>query len=168
VTPSSKPKESGSTTPKPSGSPKPKGASEGTDEAKNGSASEKNHGEGSGSAKSDKHQQTGSGNGEGQEHGTASGNGEADIGLYAEIIKNRFQTAWNQPHGEIPAGTTIVVNVRLKIQPDGSVTEFSIVDGSGNAVVDDSVREAGKKITKLPPPPGGDTFTPIIRFELGD
>jgi TonB family protein len=61
-----------------------------------------------------------------------------------------------------------VVNVRLKIQPDGTVTEFTIVDGSGNAVVDDSVKEAGKKIAKLPPPPGGDTFTPIIRFELGD
>ena len=88
--------------------------------------------------------------------------------MYAEIIKNRFQNAWNQPHGEIPAGTTLVVNVRLKIQPDGTVTEFTIVDGSGNSVVDDSVREAGQKITKLPPPPGGGTFTPIIRFELGD
>ena len=61
-----------------------------------------------------------------------------------------------------------MVNVRLKIQPDGTVTEFEIVDGSGNAVVDDSVREAGKKIAKLPAPPGGGTFTPIIRFELGD
>jgi len=61
-----------------------------------------------------------------------------------------------------------VVNVRLKIEPDGTVTGFEIVDGSGNAVVDESVKEAGKKITRLPPPPGGNTFTPIIRFELGD
>ena len=167
ATVSSKPKESGSSTPTPSGAPKPKSSSEGTQEAKNSPTEQKKHGEATGN-KSERQQHPGSGNGEGNEHGNASGKGEADIGMYAEVIKNRFQSAWNQPHGEIPGGTTLVVNVRLKIQPDGTVTEFTIVEGSGNAVVDDSVREAGQKIAKLPPPPGGGTFTPIIRFELGD
>ncbi|MBV8586191.1 MAG: TonB C-terminal domain-containing protein, partial [Verrucomicrobia bacterium] len=90
------------------------------------------------------------------------------IGAYAEIIKNRFVAAWNQPHGEIPAGSNLVATVRLRIQPDGTVTEFEIVEGSGNSVVDESVREAGRKILKLPPPPGGTAFSPVLRFELGD
>lgn len=97
---------------------------------------------------------------------SAPGNGETNFGLYAEIIKNRFDGAWNQPHGQIPAGSALVVTVRLKIEPDGAVTEFSIVEGSGNSVVDETVKEAGHKITRLPPPPGGNAFSPTIRFEL--
>jgi TonB family protein len=98
--------------------------------------------------------------------GSAAGDGEANFGLYAEIIKNRFDGAWNQPHGQIPAGSALVVTVHLKIEPDGTVTEFSIVEGSGNSVVDETVKEAGHKITRLPPPPGGSGFSPTIRFEL--
>jgi TonB family protein len=97
---------------------------------------------------------------------SAPGNGEANFGLYAEIIKNRFDGAWNQPHGQIPAGNALVVTVHLKIEPDGTVTEFSIVEGSGNSVVDETVKEAGRKITRLPAPPGGNAFSPTIRFEL--
>ncbi|MBW0001577.1 MAG: TonB C-terminal domain-containing protein [Verrucomicrobia bacterium] len=110
----------------------------------------------------------GSGTGSGQATGTGNGNGENKLAYYAELIKNRFQAAWNQPHGEITAGTELVATVRLRIQPDGSVTEFSLVEGSGNSVVDESVREAGRKITRLPPPPGGNVFNPVVRFELGD
>jgi len=103
---------------------------------------------------------------DGKGTGSASGNGEANFGLYAEIIKNRFDGAWNQPHGEIPAGSALVVTVHLKIESDGTVTEFSIVEGSGNSVVDETVKEAGQKITRLPPPPGGNGFSPTVRFEL--
>jgi TonB family protein len=98
--------------------------------------------------------------------GSASGNGDADLGQYAEIIKNRFDGAWNQPHGQIPTGSALIVTVRLKIEADGTVTEFSIVEGSGNSVVDETVKEAGNKIKRLPPPPGGTGFSPMIRFEL--
>jgi len=106
----------------------------------------------------------------GTSKGTSQGSEASDstLSYYAEVIKNRFQAAWNQPHGEIAPGTELVATVKLKIQPDGTVTEFTLVDGSGNPVVDDSVREAGRKITKLPPPPDGSTFSPVVRFELGD
>jgi TonB family protein len=107
---------------------------------------------------------TGNGTGSGQ----ATGNGESKLAYYAEVIKNRFQAAWNQPRGEIAAGTQLVATVRLRIQPDGTVTEFTLIEGSGNSVVDESVREAGRKITHLPPPPSGTAFNPVMRFELGD
>lgn len=116
---------------------------------------------------SDKPPKSNSSNGaNGNGSGSTPGNGDASFGLYAEIIKNRFDGAWNQPHGQIPAGSALVVTVHLKIEPDGTVTEFSIVEGSGNSVVDETVKEAGHKITRLPPPPGGSGFSPTIRFEL--
>jgi TonB family protein len=117
-----------------------------------------------GTDKPPKSNSSGSGNGNGT--GSTSGNGEANFGLYAEIIKNRFDGAWNQPHGQIPAGSALVVTVHLKIEADGTVTEFSIVEGSGNSVVDETVKEAGHKIARLPPPPGGSGFSPTVRFEL--
>jgi len=65
-------------------------------------------------------------------------------------------------------GKALQVTVRLKVEPDGRVTQFTIVEGSGNAVVDESVREAGKNITRLPPPPNNETFSAPVRFELGN
>ena len=97
-----------------------------------------------------------------------SGSGDSALVGYVGVLTNRFQAAWNQPTGEMALGKMLAVTVKLKVEPDGTVTEFDIVEGSGNAVVDDSVREAGKKITKLPPPPNGHAFSAPVRFELGN
>jgi TonB family protein len=108
--------------------------------------------------------------GGGKGPGDAEGSGSGDSALvgYVGILTNRFQAAWNQPTSEMALGKMLKVTVKLKVEPDGTVTEFEIVEGSGNLVVDDSVREAGKKITKLPPPPNGQTFSAPVRFELGN
>jgi TonB family protein len=108
--------------------------------------------------------QTGSGAG----HGPGEGSGDDALAAYAQIIRSRFDAAWNQPRSEMSLGTKFAATVQLKIERDGTVKEFSIMQGSGNAVVDDSIREAGRKITKLPPPPTGEALAPIVRFELGD
>jgi TonB family protein len=108
----------------------------------------------------------GGGKGPGDTEG--SGSGDSVLVGYVGILTNRFQAAWNQPTSEMALGKMLKVTVKLKIEPDGTVTEFEIVEGSGNAVVDDSVREAGKKITKLPPPPNGQAFSAPVRFELGN
>jgi TonB family protein len=100
--------------------------------------------------------------------GTGSGNGDSALAAYVGILTSRFQAAWNQPTGELAMGKTLEVTVRLKVEADGKVTEFTIVEGSGNAVVDESVREAGKTITRLPPPPNNEAFSAPVRFELGN
>jgi TonB family protein len=100
--------------------------------------------------------------------GQGQGGGSSDLSGYAQTIKMRFDSAWDQPRGQIPPGSHLVATVRLKIQPDGTVSEFTVVQGSGNPVVDETIREAGRKITRLPPPPGGGVFSPVVRFELGD
>ena len=170
--PSAKPTPAENSTPKakPSESPthkSPANAKKDEEKMAKNAPSPTAHKSESGGGSSDKPPKGNSSSG-GNENGTgsASGNGEANLGLYAEIIKNRFDGAWNQPHGEIPAGSALVVTVHLKIEPDGTVTEFSIVEGSGNSVVDETVKEAGQKITRLPPPPGGNGFSPTVRFEL--
>jgi TonB family protein len=166
--PSTKPAPEESRTPRPKASQSPAHkppANAKKDEeklAKNAPSPTAHKSESEGTDKPPKGNSSSSGNGT----GSTSGNGEANFGLYAEIIKNRFDGAWNQPHGEIPAGSALVVTVHLKIEPDGTVTEFSIVEGSGNSVVDETVKEAGHKITRLPPPPGGSGFSPTVRFEL--
>src|SRR5258708_16216272 len=68
--------------------------------------------------------------------GSAPGNGDAGFGPYAEIINNRFDGAWNQPHGQIPPATALVDTVHLKIVPDRTVPEFSIVQRCGTSVTD--------------------------------
>lgn len=160
------PEESRTPRPKPSQSPahKPPANAKKDEEklAKNAPSPTAHKSESEGTDKPPRGNSSSSGNGT----GSTSGNSEANFGLYAEIIKNRFDGAWNQPHGEIPAGSALVVTVHLKIEPDGTVTEFSIVEGSGNSVVDETVKEAGHKITRLPPPPGGSGFSPTVRFEL--
>ena len=100
--------------------------------------------------------------------GTGSGNGDSALAAYVGILTSRFQAAWNQPTGEMAMGKTLEVTVRLKVEADGKVTEFTIVGGSGNSVVDESVREAGKTITRLPPPPNNEAFSAPVRFELGN
>jgi TolA protein len=112
------------------------------------------------------HLRGGGGSGPGNAEG--SGSGDSALAGYVGILTNRFQAAWNQPTSEMALGKVLQVTVKLKVESDGTVTEFDIVEGSGNAVVDDSVREAGKKITKLPPPPNGQAFSAPVRFELGN
>jgi TonB family protein len=109
-----------------------------------------------------------SGNGAGAGDGKDAGSGDSALAAYVGILTDRFQAAWNQPTSEMALGKTLEVTVKLKVEADGTVTEFVIVEGSGNTVVDDSVRDAGKKITKLPPPPNGQGFSAPVRFELGN
>ncbi len=121
---------------------------------------------GQASSESGPHSRVGGGTGPGDTEG--SGSGDSALAGYVGILTNRFQAAWNQPTSEMALGKMLAVTVKLKVEQDGTVTEFDIVEGSGNAVVDDSVREAGKKIAKLPPPPNGQAFSAPVRFELGN
>jgi TonB family protein len=100
--------------------------------------------------------------------GAGSASGDSALAAYVGILTSRFQAAWNQPTGEMAMGRILEVTVRLKVEADGKVAEFTIVEGSGNAVVDESVRQAGKTITRLPPPPNNQAFWAPVRFELGN
>jgi TonB family protein len=171
VTPREKPKIDAS--PKPKTSPVKSEEEVKANSPPGPSAREAEAGQGKGKLKRDKtasgsslQSRSPSGNGAGD--GKVAGSGNSALAAYVGILSNRFQAAWNQPTSEMALGKTLKVTVKLKVEADGTVTEFMIAEGSGNAVVDDSVREAGKKITKLPPPPNGQAFSAPVRFELGN
>jgi TonB family protein len=145
---------------KPNASPGPSAEQAGGDEEKG------NQSRGKSSAVPGSHPR--GGGGKGLSEAAGSGLGDSALAGYVGILTNRFQAAWNQPTSEMALGKTLEVTVKLRVEPDGTVTEFDIVEGSGNAVVDDSVREAGKKIAKLPAPPNGQAFSAPVRFELGN
>ena len=100
--------------------------------------------------------------------GEGAGGNNGDMAGYGKILQNRFYAAWNQPMSEMTLGKKLEVTVKLHVEGDGTVTEFSIVEGSGNAVVDESVRQAGANLGKLPPPPNHQAFSAPVRFELGN
>jgi TonB family protein len=134
------------------------------------SGNQKAHGEASALAGSESGGRIAKGQGSGKGNGEAKGAGSGDSGLegYVGLLANRFQAAWNQPVSEMALGKILAVTVRIRIEPDGAVTDFEIVTGSGNTVVDDSVREAGRRLARLPPPPNGKAFSAPVRFELGN
>jgi TonB family protein len=173
------PKEKEKEKPKNSDSPKPKASpvkSEGKEKANSSPGSSARSTEASQSKGKMAHDQSTPGRGSEARSGSGSragsskagGSDDSALAAYVGILSNRFQAAWNQPTSEMALGKTLAVTVKLKVEADGTVTEFLIVEGSGNAVVDESVREAGKKIAKLPPPPNGQAFSAPVRFELGN
>ena len=59
--------------------------------------------------------------------------------------------------------------VRIRIEKDGRVSNFTIVRPSGNVVVDESVAAVAKRVTQVDPLPkglGGAYYEVNINFEL--
>ena len=60
--------------------------------------------------------------------------------------------------------------VRVRIEKDGRVSDFSIVRSSGNVVVDESVSAVAKRVTQVDPLPAGlgnaGHYDVNINFEL--
>ena len=86
------------------------------------------------------------------------------------MLHDRFYSAWIQPTTNITAGTRISTLVRVRIEKDGRVSKFEIVQPSGNVVVNESVRVVAKQVTQVDAPPTalikGDHYDVNINFEL--
>jgi len=105
--------------------------------------------------------------------GGAGGNGAdpSTIDAYHTLIHDRFYSQWEQPTS-IPTEhrhdfSTVL---RITIQRDGSISDFSLAHPSGNPVMDQSVLEAAHKVFKIAPIPegmgGSGGYTININFEL--
>ena len=65
--------------------------------------------------------------------------------------------------------STLVVTLRIRIQHDGRISDYSIAKSSGNSVVDDSVTAAAARVKQVDPLPSGlgdDYYDVNINFEL--
>lgn len=76
---------------------------------------------------------------------------------------------WDQPTS-IAASAHFVTGLRIKIEPDGRVSDFKVVRSSGNVVMDESVLAAARRVLKVNAPPSsllsGGAYQVTINFEL--
>ena len=116
------------------------------------------------------HSGTGSGTSPGA-GGQAGGAGAASrFGWYGSMLHDRFHSEWIQPTNEISSDEKLSVLVKVRIEKDGSVSQFEVLRPSGNAVVDGSVAAVAKRVTQVDPLPDGlgnsGHYDVKINFEL--
>ena len=70
----------------------------------------------------------------------------------------------------ISSGEKISALVKIRIEKDGTVSQFEVVKPSGNVVVDESVAAVAKRVTQVDPLPdglgSGGHYDVKINFEL--
>lgn len=95
------------------------------------------------------------------------GNSSAAYANYAEVVKSVYQQAWVPPsHAANDEANT---KVRVTIARDGTVISARIIEPSGDASVDASVRRTLERVQFIAPFPEGSTDkerTYIINFNL--
>ena len=117
------------------------------------------------------------GTGHGTE-GSGTGSGSHGDGInanvlagYHELIHDRFYSQWEQPTA-IPTEHRhdFVCTLRLTIERDGTISNFSLAKPSGNPIMDESVLAAAAKVKQIAPLPEGlkesAPYTVNINFEL--
>lgn len=91
----------------------------------------------------------------------------AELGAYNNHVRDRLYAAWVQPSGlqNLPGMTC---DAKITVEPSGKISSYSVVRGSGNSLMDQSVRDALKSVPSLKPLPAGfKTAQSItITFEL--
>ena len=100
-----------------------------------------------------------------------SGTGNAtQFNWYGNMLHDRFFGAWAQPTTASAAGSKMAALVQLRIEKDGRVSKFEIVQSSGNVVIDESVAAVGKRVLKVDSLPAGlaanGHYDVRIKFEL--
>lgn len=109
----------------------------------------------------------GSGKGAGREGG---GSRENENSWYFAMLHDRFHARWEQPTSIERAGPDFVTTLKLRIGKDGTILAREIVNGSGNAVMDESVLTAAQKVLAIDPLPkglgNGEFFEVKMNFKL--
>lgn len=115
----------------------------------------------------------GSGNPGGIGTGSLSGAAGAvsEANSYRKMLHDRFHSAWEQPTSIVAPGTKISALVKIRVEKDGRISDFTIVRASGNVVVDESVAEVAKRVKQVDPLPtaiarGREHFDVNINFEV--
>lgn len=99
-----------------------------------------------------------------------SGAGETQFGWYARMLHDRFYREWAQPTSVVATGARMSALVKIRIEKDGRVSDFTVVRSSGNVVVDESVAAIARRVTRVDALPAGlgagDQYEVKINFEF--
>jgi TonB family protein len=101
---------------------------------------------------------------------TGGGGAISQFGWYGNMLHDRFHSDWIQPTTVAQSGEKISVVVKVRIEQDGSVSQFQVIRPSGNIVVDESVSAVAQRVTQVDPLPSGlgtaGHYDVRINFEL--
>ncbi|MCA1658982.1 MAG: TonB C-terminal domain-containing protein [Verrucomicrobiaceae bacterium] len=143
--------------------PKPSPRKEKDAEAKNKTESAKKELLARKESAADKSDATGDGPG----HGNAP---VSEFAWYRTMLHDRFYKEWQQPKTILASGAKMSALVKIRIEKDGRVSQFTIVRPSGNVVMDESVAAITQRVTRVDPLPAGlikgATYEVQINFEL--
>lgn len=87
--------------------------------------------------------------------GPGGGVRASEFSWYGKMLHDRFYSEWIQPTTSVAIGTKISVVVKIRIEKDGRVSNFTVVKPSGNVVVDESVAAVAARVTQVDPLPRG-------------
>lgn len=109
----------------------------------------------------------------GQQSGsTGPGGGvrASEFSWYGKMLHDRFYSEWIQPTTSVAIGAKISALVKIRIEKDGRVSNFTVVKPSGNVVLDESVAAVAARVTQVDPLPkglgSGAYYEVNINFEL--
>jgi TonB family protein len=75
-----------------------------------------------------------------------------EYAYYLKAVREKIARSWTRPP---LAGETLAVKVRFRIERDGRILDESVLEPSGNAMLDTSALRALLKASPLPPLPSG-------------
>jgi TonB family protein len=94
----------------------------------------------------------------------------SEFSWYGKMLHDRFYSEWIQPKTSVAVGAKMSALVRIRIENDGRVSNFTIARPSGNVVVDESIVAVSKRVTRVDPLPtglgSGGYYEVNINFEL--
>ena len=79
--------------------------------------------------------------------GRSGGATASEMSFYYALVRATMYEVWEQPSSL--AGAGLVSTVSIRVQRDGSISQRTMVRGSGNALMDDSVMRAVRAVNKL-------------------
>jgi len=87
------------------------------------------------------------------------------VELYRSAMEEVFRSKWNRPQNM--DDDRYAVEVQVSVQPDGQISDVQWEKGSGNAIWDESVRQAIASVRSMDNPPPTN-FPPyvFIRFDV--
>ena len=103
-------------------------------------------------------------------HVGQSATAASDLNWYGDMLHDRFYREWVQPTTVVAAGAKLSALVKIRIEKDGRISDFKIIQSSGNVVVDESIASVAKRVTKVDALPvalgARDHYDVSINFEL--
>lgn len=94
--------------------------------------------------------------------GGGKGNGKK-FGGYSDLVTSEIQKHYRQP-SELPTDLPLAALFQIRLDEEGRIVEFKLMNSSGNPLFDESALQALSNIKRLRPPPQGMSKTLTVKF----